>query len=216
MNFNKNYKMINYFTIASLIFEKEGPRYIFSKKVEEAIKNNDPELAIKFLFAIAYEAQDAYPETIEDNMNCCEKIREYLNYILPSLKDNHDIFMYNMAMSFTYQYKVFSNKQKLGKYIKDNFDDKNEAKNIISDSLNSLRLAMIYMEKAISIPIDNLILSSMVVSERTQLVNYLRGYLQNDVVPDIDSIIVFYDQLENLDWWNTISDLTFNFIYKPA
>lgn len=216
MNLNPNFKLINYFTIVSDLFNKEGPDYIYSKNIETAVKSNPANLVIKLLFSIAYEIQDAYPTSIEDNKKYCEKVREYLNYIHQSLETEEEFFMYFLGMSFTYQYKVFPNITLLSKYVKANSNNIEEAKIIIKDSIENLRLALLYLQKAGDGPRDNVILSSMIDFERRQLISSLRGHLQKNTTPDIESVIVFYDQLENKKWWDTFTDLTIAYIYKPT
>lgn len=217
MLFGPNFKLINFSTVISDLYKRYGVAYVNSKEFADIIANNHPTLLLKFLFLIAYETQDAFEDTIADEYDFCQTIRDNLDAVWERIEQkNSDLmFFYRMAKSFTHQFKVLPNKDDLAAYIKRNNLQNENGLKACKDHVYSLRMALKEMQLAgEAAPPGQVLLAEMLEFERHQVVGLLIGLLQEGKAPDISSVILFSDQLEDDGWWDTVATLTWEYVQE--
>lgn len=221
MKFDSKAKLINYSTIITLLYDKYGVGFVDSKEFTDIISVNDPFTVLKFLFLISYEIQDSHPESIDDTYGIIPKIESSLDKVWDLLKDTTDWvtcqWWYYMAKSFLAQYNVMYTIDEFVLFLKRNKVEIESAKILTDVYIDSLVSALVNLEKAGNPcskdkPHGDVLLIEMMEFERNQLVGLLRGILQEDKIPDISSVILFSDQLDNSIWWRDVKRLTWEYV----
>lgn len=221
MKFGPEAKLINYSTVITALHKKYGVNFVESKEFTDIISVNDPFTVLKFLFLITYEAQDIHPESIDDTYGVIPLLSAALDNTWEKLKDVVDgenyAWWYFVAKSFLDQYSVPYTKDELVSIINTNKLTAEQARVYSDLYVDKLASALLNLEKAgnpwSKVKANgDILLVEMMEFERNQLVGLLRGLLQDDKTPDISSVILFSDQLENPSWWKDVKKLTWEYV----
>lgn len=221
MKFGPDAKLINYSTVITALHNKHGVHFVESKEFTDIISVNDPFTVLKFLFLIAYEAQDIHPESIDDTYGIIPLIEAVLDNTWEKLKTVIDgenyTWWYFAAKSLLDQYSIPYTKDDLVKFINKSKLNVEQAKAYSDLYVDRLASALLNLEKAGNPwskknPNGDILLIEMMEFERNQLVGLLRGALQDGKTPDISSIILFSDQLDNPSWWKDVKKLTWEYV----
>jgi hypothetical protein len=216
MKLSNTLKFINYCTIIGDLYAKYGISYIKSLEFVSTLEDQDNSnlCKMKLLYTVAYECQDAFPETIIDKDGICDYLLGLLNtYRYQSSSDILVDYLYNMSVSFIYQFGVFRNRDVLKSFIKSGAYSNDEAKEIVQRSVYCLWRAIDAANNAVcNFPNLNAIQMSLYMYEIDQLTSMLRGHLCPEYKnADLDSVLVFSDQ-DDPALWGTLGQAVYEYV----